>query len=888
MSASPPFRDDVDDELRFHIEARTADLVADGQTVDAAKAQAIREFGAVEDARRYMHRMDDRVEAARRRRSYMNEFRQDVRYAWRRLRAAPGFALTAVLTLALGIGANTAIFSMVNGVLLRPLPFPEPGRLYAVYSANKSAGMLKASVSAVDLDDWRAQKQAIEDVGGYFWAEGSSGSDLTGRGAPRRLSVVSFTPGFFRALGVAPAQGRLPREDEMVRGGADRVALLTHGFWVREFGADPAAVGSTITLGGEPFSIIGVLAPEMRFPTDSADVYLPFSVIPDSGIPRIRPVRVLRVVARAKPGVTEDTVRAEMMAITGRLAQQYPEDRAWDGATVVPLTEVIVGPVRQSLMVLFGAVGLVLLMACVNVAGLQLARAMGRGREVAVRLALGARRGRLVRQLLTESLVLSAAGGVAGLALAKIGLMALLALSAGQLPRSAEVALDGPVVAFTIGVSILTGLLFGIVPALRTSRGDAQLVLREGGRSVAGHANQRLRLVLVVAEVAFAMMLVIGAGLMGRSFLALYRVDPGFKADHLLAVQFSIDTDRHASPNRAPGQPPATGRTYVQYYQDVIEKVRTLPGVVSVAAVKDPPFRGNGERNGFNIPGRQVPAGEDPPTAAAIHVSYGYFATIGARVDGREYTPQDRAGAPFVVVVNDAFARRHFPGERAVGKKLLMGRATEVEIVGVVNDIRQVAMAEPAEPTVYLHNLQNSRSKTTIVARTKGEPLDMADDVRDAIWSIDPQQAITAVFTFDEAVSRALATPRLLVVLLASFGLVGLALGAVGVYGILSAVVNERRREIGVRLALGASPGRVQAMVVRHGLILTTIGIVLGLAGAAGLSRFLSTVLYDVKPVDPWTYAGMAAVLIATALLASWLPARNAARTDPLASLRQN
>jgi predicted permease len=862
--------------------------VAAGHAPDAARAQAIREFGGVDDARRYMRRMEDRVDAVPRRRSYMSELRQDVSYAWRRLRAAPGFALTAALTLALGIGANTAIFSMVNGVLLRPLPFPEPDRLYAVYSANRTAGLLEASVSAVDLDDWRAQRQAIHDIGGYFYAEGSSGVDLTGRGSPRRLAGVYVTPGFFTALGVQPARGRLPREDELVRGGPDRVAVLTHGFWVREFGADPSAIGSTISMGGEPYAVIGVLGPDMRFPTDTADVYLPFSNIPDSGIPRLRQVRVLRVVARAKPGVTEDSVRAEMLTITGRLSQQYAEDRAWDGATVIPLTDVIVGPARQGLLVLFGAVGLVLLLACVNVAGLQLARAMGRGREVAVRLALGAGRGRVIRQLLTESLVLSAVGGVLGLALAKIGLIGLLALSEGQLPRAAEVSLDGPVVAFAIGMSILTGLLFGIVPALRISRGEAQLVLREGGRSVAGQTNQRLRLVLVVTEVAVAMMLVVGAGLMGRSFLALHQVDAGFRPDHLLAVQFTIDTNRHASPNRAPGQPPVTGRTYIQYYQDVIEKVRTLPGIVSVAAVKDPPFRGNGERNGFNIPGRPVPAGEDPPSATMIHVSYGYFATIGAHVDGREYTPHDRMGAPFVVVVNDAFARRHFPGARAVGKKILMGRDTEVEIIGVVNDIRQVAMAEPAQPTMYLHNLQNSRSKTTIVARTKGEPLEMADDIRTAIWSLDSDQAITAVFTFDEAVSRALAAPRLLVVLLASFGLVGLALGAVGVYGILSAVVNERRREIGVRLALGASPGRVQAMVVRRGLTLTAIGVVIGLAGAAALSTFLATVLYGVKPVDPWTYAGMAAVLIATAAVASWLPARNAARTDPLESLRQD
>jgi predicted permease len=885
MTSYPPFRDDADDELRFHIESRTAELVAAGETLEEAKARAVREFGGLDETRRYMHRMDDRVDAARRRRNYMSEFQQDVTYAWRRLRAAPGFALTAVLTLALGIGANTAIFSMVNAVLLRPLPFPEPDRLYAIYSANRSAAMLEASVSPNDLDDWRAQRQVIEDIGGYLYAEGSSGTNLTGRGAPRRLSVVTFTPGFFTALGVTPAQGRLPREEEMVRGGADRVAILTHSFWMREFGGDASAVGSSLTLGGEPYTVIGVLGPEMRFPTDTADVYLPHSTIPDNAIPRLRQVRVLRVVARAREGVNEDAVRAEMQSITGRLSKQYAEDRAWDGATVIPLTNVIVGPARAGLLVLFGAVGLVLLLTCVNVAGLQLARAMGRGREVAVRLALGARRGRLIRQLLTESLVLSAVGGVIGLALAKLALTGLLILSEGQLPRAAEVALDGPVLAFALGMSLLTGLLFGIVPALRTSRGNAQLALVDGSRSVAGHANQRLRMVLVVAEVAFAMVLVIGAGLMGKSFLALYQVDTGFNPENLLAVQFSIDTSRHPSPNVPAGQTPPAGN-YGQYYQDVIEKVRTLPGIVSVAAVKDPPFRGNGERNGFNIPGRPVPAGEDPPSATVIHVSYGYFSTIGASIDGREYTPQDRLGAPFVVIINDAFARRFFPGERAVGKKLLMGGRAPVEVIGVVNDIRQVAMSEPAQPTIYLHNLQNGRSKTTIVARTAGEPLAMTNSIRQAIWSLDSEQAITTVFTFDDAVSRALAAPRLLVVLLTSFGLVGLVLGAVGVYGILSAVVNERRREIGVRLALGASPGRVQSMIVRRGLTLTAIGVVLGLAGAAGLSRFLSTVLFGVTPMDPWTYASMAAVLLLTAAVASWLPAMNAARTDPLTSLR--
>ncbi len=877
--------DTVDAELRFHLESRTEDLVAEGLDRESARAKALQEFGDLEDARQYMTRVDLRLETTRRRRDYMGDFLQDVRYALRRLRGAPAFAVTAILTLALGIGANTAIFSLVYGVLMRPLPFPEPDRLHAVYSANRTADQLRASVSPVDLDDWRAARQGIQDLGGYWFADGSSGIDLSGRGAPRRLSAVYVTAGFFETLAVRPEAGRLPREEELVRGGPDTVVLLTHGFWTREFAAAPDAVGSTITLNDRPYSVIGVLPANMRFPTGDADVFVPYSTLPDSAIPRLRVVRVLNVVARAKAGVSTEAVSAEMNAITSRLATQYPENRAWGAATVVPLAEVISAPVQGGLLVLLGAVGLVLLMACVNVTSLQLARAAGRGREVAVRLALGARRGRLVRQLLTESLVVSGLGGAVGVAVAVPILSGLVALAAGQLPRVAEVGLDATVVLFAAGIALASGLVVGVAPALRISRGSVQYALRDGGRSVAGAGHRRLRRGLVVVEVAVAMMLVVGAGLMGRSFLALYAADLGFRPEHLLAVQFTIDPDRHAGQAPPGPRPLGVGAPFTLYYQQVIEKVRTLPGVISAAAVKDAPFRGNGERNGFSLPGRPVAAGQDPPSATVIHVSEGYFKTIGARVDGREYTAHDRGGAPFVVVVNEAFARQYFPGERAVGKTLLVGRAS-VEIIGVVNDIRQVAMHEPARATMYLHNLQNSRVKTTIVARTAGEPLAMADAVRQAVWSIDPNQAITSVFTFDDAVSRAMARPRLLTVLLGAFGLIGLALGAVGLYGVLASLVGERRREIGVRLALGARPADVVAMVVRSGLGLAVVGAVLGIAGALALGRYLSTVLYGVGPTDLWTFAGMAVVLLLTAAGASWIPARRAARVNPVEALR--
>jgi predicted permease len=875
---------DVDAEVAFHLDTRTAELVEGGMAEREARAQARREFGDVDEARAYMRRMAGRAESGRRRRRYLTEIRQDVVYGLRRLAAAPTFALAAIVTLALGIGANALIFSVVKGIVLEPLPFPDPGQLYAVYSANRSAGQLRSPVSPVDLDDWREQRDQIAELGGYWYSEGSSGLDMIGRGRPQRLATVFIEPGFFEALGVQPLHGRLPHEDEMVRGGPDRVVMLSHRFWLREFGGDSSVVATPLPLEDGSLLILGVLPPAFRFPTDEVDVYVPYSTIPDSSIPRERYVRVLNVVARARPGVPEGQVQAEMMAITGRLAQAHEEDASWDAATVVPLADVVSGPVRDGLLVLFGAVALVLLLACVNVAGLQLSRATARQQEMAVRLALGAGRGRLVRQLLTESLVLAAFGGALGVALATGGLRALLSLASGQLPRAAEVSIDATVLAFTVGVSVLAALLFGIVPAWRISRGAAEGALREGGRGVAGSRHHRIRAALVVAEVAVALMLVVGAGLLARSFIALLDEDPGFQPEGLLAVQFTIDADRSLA-RGGEAAVGSEGRPYTIFYGDVIEAVRRLPGVVAAAAVKDPPFRGNGEPVSFRVPGRVQPAGQDDPTATLIHVSDGYFATIGARLDGREFTPADRMGAPWVFVVNEAFARQVFPGERAVGKTIGIGSA-EVEIIGVVNDIRQVAMSEPARPTIYVHNLQNSRVKTTLVIRAEGDPAALAPSVREAIWEIDPLQTITDVFTFDQAMGRVLARPRLLAVLVGVFGALGLALGAVGLYGIVAALVGERRREIGVRLALGARPADVLRMVVRRGLTFAAVGAAVGLVGAAALSRFLVSVLYGIEPADPSTFAAMTVLLLAVAAVASYLPARRASRLDPIETLR--
>ncbi len=874
-------RADVDDELLFHIEERTRELAASGLAPDAARARALREFGDVDDARRYISALDRGTESATRRKDYLGELRQDLTYALRKLRSSPAFTITAIATLALGIGANAAIFSVVNGVLLRPLPFPHPEQLLKVYSVNRAAGGFHASVSPLDLDDWRAQRSTLADIGGFWYSDGGSGVDLTGDGDPQRLSATFVTPGFFGTLEVPAAEGRLPRDDELVRGGPDKVVVLSYGFWQRQYGSSRSVIGTNITLQGAPYQVIGVMPRGFAYPSDRVDAYIPYSTITDDMIPHIRPVRILDAIARMRPGTTVATAGAELNTIAARLARQYPENASWGETTVMPLRDDITGNVRTALLVLLGAVAFVLLMGCANVASLLLARASAREREMAVRAALGAGRGRIMRQLLTESVVLALAGGIAGIAVARVGVGALLALSAGQLPRDTDVHVDGAVLLFALALSLVTGLLFGLVPAIHASRGALQGTLREAGRGVAGGAR-RLRSALVIAEVALAVVLVVGAGLMTRSFMQLVKVDPGFRPDHLVAVNFTISTTRH-------------GENWQQEYRDVIDKARTVPGLVSVGATKDAPFRGNGERDSFGPPGYVVKAGEDPPTARMMHVSDGYFQTIGARIiAGREFASTDRADGPNIILVNEAFAKHWFPGENAVGKSIVMAptrintRGEPAQIIGVVGDIRQTSMDEPGRETIYEDNMLNGRVKVALVARTAGEPIAMARKLREAIWSVDKEQPITSIETFDDVVSSSMARPRLLTVLLGSFGALGLILGALGIYGVLAYLVNERQREIGVRIALGAPASSVLRMFVGRGLALTAAGLTIGLGGALMLTRLMSGVLYGVKATDPATFAGVAALLLGVAALASWIPARRAAHVDPVEALRSD
>jgi predicted permease len=612
-----------------------------------------------------------------------------------------------------------------------------------------------------------------------------------------------------------------------------------------------------------------------QFPAPRVEVFIPYSTIPDGSIPRIRPVRVLDMVARMKPGVTVAQANAELNGITRGLAEQYPENRNLGGASVAPLHDSIVGKVRVGLLVLLGAVGFVLLIAAVNLASLLLARAAAREREFAIRVALGAERSRVIRQLFTESLVLAMLGGVLGLIIAQLGGRVLVQLAAGQLPRAEAVGLDYRVLAFTAAISLVTGIAFGLVPAVRASSPELQQSLREGTRGSTGGAGG-LRNTLVVAEVALAMILVVGAGLMTRSFVKLLQIDLGFTPSHRVAINYSISTARHSTPV-----------AMRQTYRDMIEKVRTVPGVIAAGAVRDLPFHGDGEQLGFVPPGFTPGPNGQLPSATLMFTSDGFFGAMGIPIlAGRDLSPQDRQGAPIALVINQALAKKYFPGRSPIGQTITFGDTNHFAIVGVVGDVRQGSVDETPTPRIYASAYQIFRVKTNLVVRTHGDPQLMIKRVEDAIRSVDPQQTITSAFTLEDAVGDAVARPRLLTVLLGLFGAMGLILGALGIYGVLAYLVSQRTREIGVRLALGARPRDVLGMVVGRGLRLAGLGVAIGLAASLVLTRLMQGVLYGVTPTDPLTFSGVAVALLAVAGFASWLPARRATRVDPLVALR--
>ena len=862
---------DVDGELRFHLDQMAADLQAAGMSEADARLEAARRFGDLAYTRDYCRAEDLRRERGRRHMTMLDELLLDLRYAVRSLRKSAGFTATALITLALGIGANTAIFSVVRGVLLEPLPFREEQRLVRLWHAHPGNAIERAQVSEPDFLDWRRQSTLTESMGGYFYLDGLSGVDMTGHGDPARLQAALVTDGFFETLGTPAQLGRFLRPEENVPGN-DRVVVVSHGFWTRMFGADPSLVGKTLSLNGTPFQVVGVMPEGFTYPADrTIDVWMPLSFFGPDAIGRARNAQFMGVIARVKPGVTTTQLDAELSGIAARLARDYPENPGWVKVNVASLRDSILGDVRRPLLVLMAAVGMLLLVACVNIASLLLARATSRRQELAVRAALGAGRWRIARQLITESLTLALVGGALGIALGYVAVRALVTLGANELPRSTDIGVDGTVLGFTLLVSIVSGLLFGIMPAMRASS-DLERSLRAGARGNIGGGGQRLRAALVVAEVALAMILVVGAGLAMKSFGRLMGVSPGFQPSNALVVTMSV-------PSKYEGQ------SAMDYYQRVLSAIRALPGVEAAGVIRDLPLRGNGEMSGVTIPGR-VTAASEAPTVQRHQVSTDYFKAMGIPLKaGRSFEMTDRVGTPLVLVVNEELQRRFWPGESAVGKQIQFGN-TPVPIVGVVGDVRQRGLAEALEPAVYLHSMQNFRSRMSIVVRTSGDPLQHAGPVRKAIWGLEPSQTITSTSSLESVLGNAVTRPRLLAWLLGLFGVIGLTLGALGIFGVLAYAVTQRRQEIGVRVALGAPPTSVMRLVVRQGLVLAATGIAIGVLVAWFMTRSMQSVLYGIQASDPMTFLQVALVLLAAALLASWLPARRALRIDPVTALR--
>ncbi len=864
---------DIDAELAFHLARRVDELMAGGLSADEARREAAARFGNLEFTRQYCRDEDVRRERETRHTTMIDELKQDLTYALRALRSAPGFALVALLTLALGIGANTAIFSVVRGVLLSPLPFPVADRVVRVWHANPSENDLKSQVSEPDFKEWSAATRRFSSLSGYWYSPGGSGADLTGIGTPERIQGAYFTPTFFETLGTRAAIGRTIRPEEAVVGN-DHWVVLSDGFWKRRFGADRSVLGRALTIDGVPYTVVGVMPPEFTYPADRIDFWMPLSTIGEDAIGRQRASRFLDVVGRLAPGATIQQAHDEIASIARQTAEREPEARGWTDVVTLPVRESLVGEVRRPLVVLLGAVAFVLLITCVNIAGLLLARATARQRELAVRSALGAGRGRILRQLVTESLVLALIGGALGVGLAAAGVRALGAVGAADLPRAAAIRIDGLVLAYAFGVSTLAGLAFGLLPAIRATSRNLQGVLRAGSRGSVGNAGNTLRAGLVVAEVALAVVLVVGAGLATKSFARLLSIDPGFNPHNALAVRLGIPYERY-------GEERVRG-----YYQALLDRIAAVPGVEAVGSAKDFPLRGAGELRPLTVPGNAGGTGDRPARLPVLHVSADFFRAMGIPLrEGRTFTMADRENAPPVWIVNEAFAKRYFPNESPVGKVVRMGPVS-IQIIGVVGDFRQKTLTEPAEPYAYIHYPQNMRAGMSIAVRTAGDPLRYANAVRDAIWSVDRDQTITKIETLAAIVGGNVARPRLLATLLLLFGVMGLTLGALGIYGVLAYAVSQRRQEIGVRVALGASPGSVLRLVVGQGMSLATAGVVAGIAGALVLTRVMSAVLYDVRVTDPATFVTVVVVLLGAALVASWLPARRALRIDPVQALR--
>jgi predicted permease len=852
------------DEVQAYLDLLVDEKINEGMAPEEALRAALVEMGGVEQLKEGVREV--RMGAG------LETFLQDLRVGARMFVKRPGFTTIVVLTLALGVGANSAIFSVVNALLLRPLPVEEPDRLVWVWGKFSMGD--RASVSAPDLVDYREQNDVFE----HFAAYTQTKHNLSGDFEPERLTGAIVTADFFDTLRVAPVLGRgFLLEEERER--APRVVMLSHGLWQRRYGADPGIVGQSIVLDGRSVSVVGIMPAGFAFP-GRVDLWAPVPLLADEM--GARAAHFLRPIARLRPGVSLSHAQAAVDAIAARLEQQYPKSNTGWSLRLEPMHDVVVGDIRLALLIIAGAVGLVLLIACANIANLMLARASSRQAEITIRAAIGASRRRIVRQLLTESALLVLLGGALGLLLATWGAQLL----AAQLPESVvagipgrvDVGIDARVLAFTAVVSLLTGLVFGAIPAIHASRPDLTDALKQGGRGATdGVHRNRLRSALVVAEIAGSVVLLIGAGLLVKSFILLREVDPGFDARNVLAVRIELSSSKYAEPV------PRTA-----YFDEALRRVASVPSVESVGTINALPLApGQGGDTYFTIPGRPLENSNDRPVAEFRRISAGYFRTMGIPVlAGRPFEEREaRDNAP-VVIINEAMARRYFPDVDPIGQRLDIEwmKVVPSEIVGVVGNVRQSGLDRDPLEEMYVPTLEAGFS--TLVVRTSGDPLALASAVRRELSSVDKDQPITNVRAMAQYVEESTDSSEFNMVLLGVFAGVALLLAGMGIYGVTSYMVTQRTHEIGVRLALGARRADVLVLVLRRGIVLTLGGTAIGIASAFALSRFLAGLLYGVSATDGVTFGAVSGLLAVVAIVACYVPARRAASVDPIVALR--
>ena len=852
---------ELDEELRYHLERQIEVNTAAGMSVEEARYAALRA----------MHGLDQRKEECRdmRRVRLIEDLWRDFRFSLRSLLKRPGFTAIALLALALGIGANTAIFSLVNAVILQPLPYRDPDRLISVYGTrNRST---QGSVGPTDFLDYRSQNKTFE----QFAASGSMmlPMNLTGSGEPERLNASIITGNYFDTFGVRPALGRgFSLENEKT--GQDHVTVLSHAFWQTRFGGDPNIVNKTINLDGKAYEVLGVMPAEVVLP-QPAQLWVPINFDADPEM-KMRNARFLRAIGRLKEGVTLDQAQTDTDLIAAQLEQQYPDSNTGWSLRLIPLREILVGGSRTMLFILFGAVGFVLLIACANVANLLLVRAAARQKEIAMRTALGASRLRIIRQMITESLLLAIFGGALGALLAVAGVKLLVSLGEDNIPRTANVKIDATVLAFTLLISLATGLLFGLAPAIRTMKENLVDALKDGirGGSEATVKN-RTRSLLVVFESAIAVMLLIAAGLLIRSLVALQNVDPGFDPNNVLTLRVDLPRQKYNTPEKASN-----------FFEQLETRVAGLPGVEAVGLITDLPLSGEARDMPYRVEGR--PATSDIAFVDFRRVNKNYFSAMRIPLRrGRNFTEQEVRQSDKAIVVSQAFVDSVFPNEEALGKRLIIWsgiRNEPYEIIGIVGDTRYQSLQ--GEPSATMYVPTRELLFVNLVIRTQGDPLSLVGGVRKEVNALDPDQPIAAIRPMTEWVAMSAAGARYRTTLLGLFALLAMILAATGIYGVMSYSVAQRTQEIGVRMALGARPLDVLKLVVRQGMMLALIGVIVGLAGALALTRVMSSLLFGVTERDPITFVAVAALLIVVAFISCFVPAHRATKVDPLVALR--